>query len=143
MFDLADRPLVWIPVKWTVLRPGEGDHKDAIETEVSIKIEVELKDRDDVAEISVKLFGLDVEDDDKPQPSIADQLKDAKKGRDKEVALFLEIVRDWQGVKKDGVEQPFSAENVRLMLGIPGFWGAFQSAYMSACVGKLETRKGN
>jgi hypothetical protein len=141
MFDLADRPLVWIPVKWTVLRPGEGDKEEAVETEVSIKIEVELKDRDDIAELSVKMFGLDPEE--KPEASIADQLKDAKKGREKEVELFMQLVTNWKGVKKSGVDVDFNAENVRAMLGVPGFWGAFQSAYMSACVGKRETRKGN
>ena len=141
MFDLTDRPLVWVPVKWQVLRPNEIEGETAVEHEVSIDIEVEVKDRDELVELASEMFGLDgakakeVEDLE-PQAII-------ERSRALEVTQFMSIVRDWRKFKAGGKPVEFNADNVRKLLAVPGFLNAFQTAYFNACAGKLETRKGN
>ena len=135
MFDLSDRPLVWIPVKWAVLRPGEGDDALAVETEAVIEVEVEILDREELKTLFAAEFGIE---DAKPEVD-GKQLE----GRELETARFMKVVRDWRKVADNGKALEFNAENVKGMLSVPGFTSAFETAFLAACVGKVDIRKGN
>lgn len=137
MFDLSDRPLVFIPVKWTVLRPGEGDEALAVETEAVIEVEVDIKDRDELLAMFDDRFGT--------EPGVEGAEIDGKRltGRDLEVARFLAVVKRWRKVLAGGRPLELNAENVRKMLALPGFSSAFETAYLAACAGKADIRKGN
>lgn len=140
MFDLADRPLVFIPVKWTVLKPGEGaDGEDAlaVEVEVSVEVEVEVKDRDELLELFEDQFGDDLETE--------GALIEGKRltGRELELKRFLAIVKRWRKVVNKGKALELNEDNARKMLLVPGFASAFQNAYLAACAGKADIRKGN
>lgn len=135
MFDLSDRPLVWIPVKWSVLRPGEGEDALAVEAEAKVELEIEILDREEL----VKLFAEEVGAEGEEPEVDGEKLK----GRDLELARFMKVVRDWRKVADRGEALQFNSENARRMLGIPGFTAAFETAFLAACVGKVEIRKGN
>ena len=138
MFDVADRPLVWIPVKWGMLKPSEEAGAVAVEHEVSVDLEVEIKDRDELVELTSEMFG--VEDEEANDKLNAAEL--AKKARDKEVSQFMSLVRNWRKFKNGGKDAEFTPENARKLLAVPGFLNGFQKAYFDACAGKAETRKG-
>lgn len=138
MFDLADRALVWIPVKWGILKPSDKPDGIAVEHEVSIEIEVEIKDRDELVALTSEMFGNDgLESDNLTVEQIA------AKSREKELSQFMSIVQSWRKFKNGGKEVEFSIDNARKLLAVPGFLNGFQQAYFSACAGKIETRKGN
>lgn len=141
MFDLTDRPLVWVPVKWPVLRPSEKEGETAVEHEVSIEIEVEIKDRDELVELTSEMFGLDSSKEKELEGLSPEQI--VERSRALEVTQFMTLVRDWRKFKAAGKPVEFTAENVRKLLSVPGFLTAFQTAYFNACAGKVETRKGN
>lgn len=137
MFDLSDRPLVFIPVKWTVLRPGEGDDALAVETEAAIEIEVEIKDRDELLAMFDDKFGSE------PGAEGAEIEGKRLTGRDLEAKRFLAIVKRWRKVMNGGRPLELNEENVRKLLALPGFASAFEMAYLAACAGKADIRKGN
>lgn len=137
MFDLSDRPLVFIPIKWAVLRPGEGDDALAVETEATIDVEVEIKDRDELLALFEDTFGT--------EPGVEGAKVGAERltGRDLEAKRFLAIVKRWRKVMNGGKPLELNEENVRKMLALPGFASAFENAYLAACAGKADIRKGN
>lgn len=138
MFDLSDRPLVWVPVKWSVLRPGRGAKATAIPTDVTIKVEVELLDREQLAEFYPEIVGesLPVVEDETPQEARTRHM-------DAEVSRFMRVVNAWSGVKNGTADVELSEDVVRQMMLRPGFSIAFDKAFIAACAGKLETRRGN
>ena len=138
MFDLADRALVWIPVKWGMLKPSDKPDGIAVEHEVSIELEVEVKDRDELVALTAEMFGSDVDESDDMTP---EQI--AAKSRVKALSQFMSIVQSWRKFKNGGKEVEFTADNARKLLAVPGFLNGFQQAYFNACAGKIETRKGN
>ena len=143
MFDLAERPLVWIAVKWSILKPSEEADKTAVEHEVSVELEVEVKDRDELIVIAGDMFGL-TEGEEKPK--VADKrtpLELAAAAREKEVDQFLLIVSNWRKLADGGKPVAFDRANVKRILAIPGFTNGFQTAYFLACAGKTEAREGN
>lgn len=140
MFDLSDRPLVFIPVKWTVLRPGE--EKDGVEglakeLEVAIEVEVEIKDRDELISLFDDKFGDDLDTEG------AEVDGERLTGRELEVKRFLAVVKRWRKVVEKGKPLELNEANARKMLLVPGFLSAFETAYLSACAGKADIRKGN
>lgn len=141
MFDLAERPLVWIPVKWGMLKPSEETDKTAVEHEVSIEIEVEVKDRDELIALTGEMFGLSGSD--KPDDSKKTQAEIIAEARNKEIEQFLALVNNWRKFNDGGKPVKFDAENVKRLLAVPGFLTGFQTAYLNACAGKSETREGN
>jgi hypothetical protein len=149
MFDLSDRPLVWIPVKWTTLRKPEpdpapkgrrkkpaddGEEPLAIETEVSVELEVELLDRDQIP----KLLG-DLLEDDKGETDDTTELSE----RERELRRFMRVVKNWRKLKNGPQSVPFNEDNARLLLAVPGFISSFETAYLGACAGKADIRRGN
>lgn len=137
MFDLADRPLVFIPVKWTVLKPGEGEDALAVETEAVVEVEVEIKDRDELLALFEDTFG---EDDTVEGAEVGGE---RLKGRELEVKRFLAIVRRWRKVVSGRKALELNEENARKLLSVPGFASAFETSYLAACAGKADIRKGN
>jgi hypothetical protein len=156
MFDLADRPLVWIPVKWSVLRPGARPKAVAIESEVSIEVEVEILDRDELVELFSGYFSDEtvaaVKSDEEPAADPAEEPDDAAaeelpapepSERELEVKRFLRVVKSWRKVKEGGRDLDLNEENARKMLRVPGFASAFEGRYLAACAGKADIRRGN
>lgn len=142
MFDLAERPLVWITVKWSMLKPHEDETLPAVEHEVSLELEVEVKDRDELITLAEDIFGLAetksaIKDDKRPPLEIISEKRDA------EVKQFLGLVSNWRKFKEGGKPVDFTPENVKRLLAVAGFTNGFQTAYFLACAGKAETREGN
>lgn len=120
MFDLVDRPSVWIAVKWPGLIRGPDEDGLAVSTEFEIEIEIDLVDRDEVAKLFVD--GLD---------------------RDAEVDLFKRVVHGWRKFKIAGKQAEFNDENIRKLLAVPMFATGFETSYLKAWQGKAETREKN
>jgi hypothetical protein len=117
-FDLLDRPLVWVPVRWPGLKPGPDD---AIGVPVEHEIEA-LVELLDIEEIQASV-------DDQSLVTNADKAK-----------AFL---RGWRKVVAKGVPVPFDDANLAKMFAVPGFRQGLETAYLRALVGKVETREGN
>jgi hypothetical protein len=143
MFDLSDRPLVWIPIKWTALkRPDDDPAGLAIEAEFTFDCEVEVLDRDEL----VKLFGDDLGlEREAGEARAGDQAGDnpPPTKRELEVARFLKVVKAWRKVKDGGRDLELNAENVGRVLARPAVVSAFETAYLAACAGKADIRRGN
>ena len=154
MFDLSEKPLVWIPVKWLSLRPGPKAGDLAVEHENEIKVEVELKDRDELVEffadalsetpqgkaLKDSVAGDAAQDVEAP---IGEEAGEKPSPRVTEAERFLGLVKNWSGVADKGQPIELNLANAKRMLAVPGFAGAFETAYLLACAGKVETRKGN
>lgn len=136
MFDIADRPLVFIPIKWTVLRPGEGDDANAVEVDAIVEVEVEVKDRDELLILFDDYFG---------EPENGEVKIDEQRlsGRALELKRFMALVSRWRKVVAGGKPLELNEDNARKMLLVPGFATAFEASYLAACAGKSEIRKGN
>jgi len=119
MFDLLDRPLLWISVKWPGLKPGGADGTglaEAVENEIEVR--VELKEADELETI----------------------FADGRDGCD----VLREVVSDWRRIKSGGQPLPFTPENAKLLMQRqPAFFTAFHVAYLGAIMGRVETREGN
>lgn len=143
MFDIAEKAVIWLPVPWKVVRPGPDGN--AITLDVSVDVEVELKDRDEIIDLAAEMFGIETGKDDETDdeaPKVSwDEAK--KIARDDEVKQFMALVSAWRNFKDKGKELPFNAANARKLIAQPGFLSAFQTAYMNALSGKLEIRSGN
>lgn len=128
MFDLADKPVVWIPVTWDVLFQPDGDGEVAKTKQQSIDLLVEIVDRQELR----KLFsGMRPDDDTTVYPDIP------------EIERFTRIVSDWRKVVSNKKPLPFNPENAEKLLNVAGFNTAFVTAYMMALSGAVETREGN
>lgn len=123
MFDLLDRPLVFIPVKWPGLK--QGPDGAAVPTEHVVDIQVEILDQVAVNEWLQK--GA------KTQPTPAKQ-------RIHEIDTFRAVAKNWRGLKNSPV---FDDDNIAKLLVWPGFADAFGVAYLNAWNAKVETREGN
>lgn len=124
MFDILDRPLHWIPVKWPGL--AQGDSEDALSkpTEHEIELRVELVDREEIQTLFPALFG-----------------KDTAPPTDME--LFKRVVKGWRKIKANGRVPDFSDENIALLLKAPLFAPNFSTAYLDAMGGQTAIREGN
>lgn len=134
MFDLSERPTVWIPVEWTQLKPGENDGL-AVESKVEIEILIELLDRDELIKLFGPDFGIDPEEGDEPT--------EKKSKFEQQVDRFMAVVSDWRKFKNKGENVTFGRDMAEKILKVPGFAPAFVTAYLSACGGKADIRKGN
>lgn len=123
MFDLLDRPLVFIPVKWPGL--AQGPDGSAVPIEHVVDIQVEILDQVAVNEWLVK--------GSKTQTAPAKQ-------RAHEIDTFRSVAKNWRGLKNSPV---FDDDNIAKLLVWPGFADAFGVAYLNAWNAKVETREGN
>lgn len=125
MFDLLDRPLHWIPVKWPALVPAKKDSELSVAGEVEIELRVEIVDVDEAKKLFPELFGV----------------KDAE-GPD-DFDIFKKVVREWRKIKSNGRAVPMTDDNIRLLLKTPCFASAFGRSYVAALAGQKEVRSGN
>lgn len=121
MFDLVDRPRLWISVKWPGLAPGPDDGL-AVEVEHEIEVEVDLVDREEI----IALFPAE-----------------KTLSPDEEIATFKRLVSGWRKFKIAGQTAEFSDANIRKLLSVPMFSTGFELAYMKAWQGKGEAREKN
>lgn len=122
MFDFADKALVWIPVRWDTLRPGEDPDDLAVVRENEIEVQVEIVDRDRLREI----FPGGVIDD-----------------KDAEASAFKALAHNWRKIRDGDKPVIFNDENVARLLAVPMFAGGFERAYMDAWSGRVEYREKN
>lgn len=120
MFDLADKRLVWIPVRWKGVK-ANGDGM-AANTTHEIECQVELVDRERMDEI----FGTAA------KPSTLSELE-----------KFKAVVHDWRKVKAGKVSAPMTDENITAMLRVPMFAAGFDHSYLDAWTGQIEEREKN
>lgn len=125
MFDLADKPLVWIPVKW----PGVAGDGENLASNVTHEIEcqVELVDTQGLVLI---MADYDAELD--PEAKAKEEL-----------ARFRKLVHDWRKVKMGRTSAPMTDENILRMLRVPNFSAGFERSYIAAWSGRLEEREKN
>lgn len=119
MFDLSEKRLVWIPLRWNGLK-ANGDGL-AENTEFEIEALVELVDHERLRE----LFPADT----------GSELSDAEK--------FTALVSDWRGVRDGNNPVPFTEANVARLLLVPMFGSGFESSYIKAWTGQVEIREKN
>lgn len=137
MFDLLAKPLLWIPVIWDGLAPGEGEEV-AQPIEHRIDVQVEILDRDAFTEW---LRGGTA--DAGTAADADDEAFDPAARAAHELASFKAVASNWRKVVAGGAALPFNDENVALMLRVPGFVPAFGQAYVKAFRGQAEERVGN
>jgi len=128
MFDLLDRPLFYLPVKWPGVVPG--DDGGATLTEHMVEIQVELLDREEFNAWMIE-GSKDVED------------MTAEERQAHELTTIKGVAKGWRKIKANGRNPDFSDENIAKLLGFPGFVSAFGEAYMNAWNAKIEIRSGN
>jgi hypothetical protein len=128
MFDLADKRLVWIPVKW----PGVKANDEGIAEPHTHQIEcqVELVDQERLNEIFHRKD--EAEGEDEPEAREA-----------AEIVKFRGLVHDWRGVKLGTQSAPMTDENIALILKVPMFATGFENSYIDAWTGQLEAREKN
>jgi len=125
MYDLLDRPLVFIPVEWPGLIATEDG--GAISTTHRVEIQVEILDRDEFTAWAAK--GLLTPEGD---ARVAHELE-----------VFREVAKGWRKIKSAGRTPEFSDDNILALLRKPGFVSAFGPAYLKAFAGQVEVRTGN
>jgi hypothetical protein len=124
-YELLDRPLLWIPVAWAGLVAGENDGI-AQPVEHEIEVLVELVDKEQVRSV----FGL------------AEDGRTVAEERD-EFVVVKTLCSGWRRITYRGSTLPFTDDNLRRVVYLPNFMGAFTLAYMSAVGGRVATRLGN
>lgn len=128
MFDFADKPLVWIPVRWRGLK-ANGDNV-AESSEHEIEMLVEIVDRATLREL------FPTKGDESPEDVEVDL-------DDKELKILQAIAHDWRGVRDGNSPVPFNEENIRRMLKVPMFGNGFEKCYIDAWTGRVELREKN
>lgn len=125
MFDLTDRPLHWISVKWPGLAQDDDANLTSQPTEHEVELRVELVDREEAKDLFPAVFDLD----DRQQPE--------------EMVVFKRIVKDWRKVVARGAVVKMTEANIGKMLRVPMFGAAFTNAYIAALGGRVEVREKN
>lgn len=124
-FDLLDRPLVFIPVRWSGLKPADDGTAEVVEH--LVEIQVDILDKDEIAEW-LKLSNGTVDED---------------KQREHALNVFRTVAKGWRKIKAKGRAVEFDDENIYRLLRWPGFDTAFSTAYWEAWQGRTETREKN
>lgn len=125
MFDLTDRPLHWIVVKWPGLSQDDTDDRLTSQpVEHAIELRVEIVDRAEAKDLFPAVFDIGL-----PQPE--------------EIVVFKRVVKDWRKVVSKGVPVKMTEANIRKLLEVPMFGASFTAAYISALGGRVEIREKN
>jgi hypothetical protein len=137
VFDLLDRPLHWILVKWPGLLPPEDDNAVSTPGMFEVELRVDLLDRDEAMWRFPGMFGLDDENE--------DLIRFRKERGDTPTTLdsFLAIVMAWRKIKANGRAVELNPENAARLLQAPMFEVAFGQAYILALGGRVEEREKN
>lgn len=129
MFDLADKRLAWIKVRFPGFRSNGDAPGEVVEHE--IELQVDLVDRDEFG----RLF-LRPDEAEKPEEAKAyDALT--------ELDRFKSVVSNWRGVAMNGASVSFTDDHIKRLLNVPNFGDGFNTAYLLAWQGKADTRTGN
>ncbi len=142
MFDLSAKPVVWIPIYWPGLVPGDGEGEVAKMVEHRIDVQVEILDRDELETNFVFRANDDghlIDDNDKVRTDAEGKPLTPPSDYD----AFKRVARDWRRVQNAGTSVPFTDDNIRLILKLPNFPTAFGAAYLKAVAGKVEIREKN
>lgn len=124
MFDLLEKPLVWISVKFPGLAQEAEGEGTATLVEHRIELCVEIVPRDEFR--ALFLNNLEA----KGEPAA-------------EIDVFKRVVSGWRKIVADRKPVPFTDDNIVRLLNVPGFATAFGTAYLQAWQGQVETREGN
>jgi len=127
-FDLLDKPLIYIPVKWPGLKAD--DNGDAVAVEHTVDVQIELLDVDLLNEWLAASDKI-----------AADADTAARRIHDRET--FKTVAKNWRGVSSNGKNVPFTDDNIDRMLQVPNFASGFGVAYRNAWSGQAELREGN
>lgn len=119
MFDLAEKRLVWIPVKWNGVKAGTDPDAIAENVVHEIQAQVELVDSDELK----KILG--------------------EESKLENLERFKRLVHNWRGVKMGKADAPMTDENIQIMLRVPMFPVGFETSYLKAWGGLLEERTKN
>jgi len=125
LFELVDRPRLWILVTWPGLAPGEGDAV-AKPIEHEIEVLVELIDKEEFRTI----YGL--ADDGTPTGAGWDGFDACKR-----------LMSNWRKVTEKGAPVPFTEARLEMLCRVPGFTSGFANAYSLAVNGQTLAREGN
>lgn len=125
MFDLLDRPLHWITVKWPGLAQGEDESALSQRTDHEVELRVELLDREEVKTFFPAAF--DLPDDGAPG----------------ELEIFKRVTKEWRKVVAKGRPVTMDDANMALLLKAPMFGAAFTESYLKAMGGRVEIREKN
>lgn len=144
MFDLLDKPLHWIPVKWPSLKaPDDADNLSA-PGENEVELRVEILNREEVIWRFPGMFGDERKPMGKPPSGCASKDEPEKWApTPDEVETFLRVVQDWRKISAKGRRVELNPENARLLLQSPMFGPSFASAYLMAIGGQAEIREKN
>lgn len=135
MFDLLDRPLVWIPVTWPALLAPEQESDLAQPGEYTVELRVELIDSDE----AVKLFPPMFPGRDAAAAEAADATPEIWSFK-----AFKRLVKDWRKISSQGrASPPLNDKNIKLLLKAPMFIAAFATAYIGALSGRVQVREKN
>lgn len=146
MFDILDRPLHWIPVKWPGLSQGEDENALSTPVEHEIELRVELVDREEAKALFPVLFY------DGPRPNEWDvegiaeftaKMDELRKSAPAELELFKRLVKGWRKIKAGGRVPDFNDDNIGLLLKVPLFAPSFTEAYLDALRGRTAVREKN
>lgn len=124
MFDLAQKRLVWIPVSWPGVKPGADEGAVAENTTHVIECQVELVDAGELAKLFPKGERFEA-----TSPKVFE--------------AFKALVHNWRGVNLGTKSAPMTDEHIQAMLRVPMFAGGFESSYVDAWTGQIETREKN
>lgn len=136
MFDLLDRPLHWIPVKWPALIVPENADDVSTPGEYEIDLRVELLDRPEAIWRFHALFDPGPELLKEVEEQFGDTPPDA-------FDTFKRVVQAWRKIKANGRKVEMTDENIKLLLKTPMFEAAFAVAYVMALGGQSKVREGN
>jgi hypothetical protein len=144
LFDLLDKPLHWISVKWPALLAPEDDSNLSQPGEHEVELRVELVDREEAIWRLPALFG----EDDKPRgkpPEICASKDNPEEWGPSPTSFdtFKRVVHSWRKISAKGRKVEMTDDNIRLLLSAPMFEAAFAIAYVSALGGRTQVREGN
>ncbi len=116
MLDLTACAIVWLTIKWPEIEAGPDCEPLVVEREVDLRVEL----LDDVTKVATMFAdGRNVVD------------------------VVEALAKDWRKITDRGQTIGFDRANLSRLVLRPGFFDAFQSAYLKALMGKAETRLGN
>lgn len=127
MFDLAEKRLAWIPIKWNGLRPGPDGVAEPCDFEIQVL--AEILDADDL----LATFGTPSDDHDEKQKALVEQAQKLTN-----LERFKRVVSDWRNIIIHGKPAEFTDENIEKLLAKAMFGVGFDTSYLKAWSGHPE-----